>query len=1650
MKKVISMLVCISLLASLFVMPVSADQPISVYVNGEKLEFDVAPVLLNDRTMVPMRKIFETLGATVSWNGDTETASGVRGGVRVSVSIDNTKAFIDGKATMLDQPAVLLNDRTLVPLRFIAEAYGAKVEWVDETQTVNISTGTNNGLMEAYYIEARDFTNLGSWVLETDGFLFGTHGSPDGAAGSVPGGDNATIDFTVSKDGTYKLWTLARDYATNSPGSRYYNVGLDGVMAPEKMGTHGKDGFHWQEVGVYDLKAGTHTVSVHDTSGYYARCKGFFLTSDLENAPSDDLVFLKESFGIFGTAYASMSDHQFPYWATQPIQEQEVVSLENDTFKINFIKGVGSKGNLVQNEIFVKKDGNWVKVKDKSEEFGYLMMAAEKSERATPRGPGEGIGHNHQSGEDFAQYILMNGEQARITTTDFFGTGTGYWFLPDAVQKISDKEVKLFFPAKDCATLSVTVSLDDLANEPKFELDATFSKDGAYSFLLFSGDALDQSKVNRSLVPLTYTRKGVPDIETVISETFMFTPLVAFAVEGDAGEIVEGVVVDPSSTVQDVAYLETARYGYLLRDKEKNLRPQLVAPMFGTEASNFKAGENYKFAYRVVAGTNGWYDTFKHVSQDMYNVKDIRTNYYGTLNDATSNIDTLVMDDKYGGWDDNGRGFYYAERDHQVAQCNPLQLVQRYLLTEDEAFLDERVAPTIAFMLSRGNNHFNYDLTDTSVLGSNELVSTPAIGDSAAWISLYEMSQGRMPYALQTAINKNSGTVPANAAFYRLTNDASYLEALKATADRLITKLDDATFNKGVSESGFVLNGYGDHIPPLMYAYQATGDKKYLDAAEEYSKLLMTGLSSMGYQNGYADNMYHVDPQTAADVHIINADNSNWWWHGDFQWRMENEYGTWKPAAGMVSVVDEDDAPGWTFATAGLTTEHLFTAAHSNFILMNTWAPYMFKMTEWTGDDFFRTQGRNAIVGRFTNYPGYYIERYYTNYMKPEYPYEGPEYNILYYTHVAPFQAIVDDFLMQEAWSRTGGKVEFPELWAGSYSYFNSNQYGAHPGKMYNEEGMWIHNAKDIVKSSDVNLNYVAAKKDGVFGVTLMNEAQNVVSSDITLGGVLTGYNGQVALLDKDGNATEATATNGVFSVSVPARGAVTAMVKSDLVKKPVFAMDKIVYNPSVEKTQTSHTNGKGYVIQLNPDMYHAFVYVTDKEIKSITVDYEVNGEKKSVTDDKYPFDALVKVNSGSAEFKYTIKATKADGGIADYGQGVLAPLSNGPAVDNIKETVNKPIIEKPASTTSTAVRPEISSKISADYNEKIEVSRLGSTSGNVRIVTNSKSYGIELEPGILAGLYARGTYSGQGRAFNFDSFVLTNEGSTGNIIVVTPMPAELGTAPIENFKMTNFELSAKPFTDKLPEPKQPTETEVKEETKPEAKPEATTPATDAKLPETFNAEGYKVGFIGGAAGSNLRIALYFKELGFQPSENMLKGLYIRGVLKPKDGSAAIPFAGQIESNDMREANGYGVSSVTFKLPGDPALYQLEKIEISKTPFEGELVVEPEEEAEPIPETFAPFIVKVSNTGINTKGFRVVVRLNQFPFAVKNGTLKDFPVHVSLTDKAGKKIEGDYTIINSEERADGDAVTIVLPLNEFKDKIVVEGAKGELTISPKK
>jgi endonuclease YncB( thermonuclease family) len=116
-----------------------AANGITVFVNGQLLEFDVPPAVVNDRTMVPLRAIFEALGAKVEWDDSTQTASASWEGGALTLQIGADSARVNGQAKKLDVPGQLISDRTMVPLRFVAEAMGAQVGWYGQSQTITIN-----------------------------------------------------------------------------------------------------------------------------------------------------------------------------------------------------------------------------------------------------------------------------------------------------------------------------------------------------------------------------------------------------------------------------------------------------------------------------------------------------------------------------------------------------------------------------------------------------------------------------------------------------------------------------------------------------------------------------------------------------------------------------------------------------------------------------------------------------------------------------------------------------------------------------------------------------------------------------------------------------------------------------------------------------------------------------------------------------------------------------------------------------------------------------------------------------------------------------------------------------------------------------------------------------------------------------------------------------------------------------------------------------------------------------------------------------------------------------------------------------------------------------------------------------------------------
>lgn len=126
------------------VMFITSAGAIDVYVNCQKLESDVPAQIINGRTMVPLRPIFESLDATVSWDNSTRTATGIKDGTRVDIQIDNTTAYVNGVPIALDVPAKIIDGHTMVPAAFVSQSLGAKVYWDDTTSTVRITTNLHD------------------------------------------------------------------------------------------------------------------------------------------------------------------------------------------------------------------------------------------------------------------------------------------------------------------------------------------------------------------------------------------------------------------------------------------------------------------------------------------------------------------------------------------------------------------------------------------------------------------------------------------------------------------------------------------------------------------------------------------------------------------------------------------------------------------------------------------------------------------------------------------------------------------------------------------------------------------------------------------------------------------------------------------------------------------------------------------------------------------------------------------------------------------------------------------------------------------------------------------------------------------------------------------------------------------------------------------------------------------------------------------------------------------------------------------------------------------------------------------------------------------------------------------------------------------
>lgn len=117
---------------------------VNVVVNGKTA--DISALIVNDRTLVPLRGVYEKLGYTVDWDAETKTASFTGSSDKMTVNAADGSVMINGKAVSSDVPAQLINDRLYLPLRAASEGLGLGVEWNADTRTVYVKEGINGNM----------------------------------------------------------------------------------------------------------------------------------------------------------------------------------------------------------------------------------------------------------------------------------------------------------------------------------------------------------------------------------------------------------------------------------------------------------------------------------------------------------------------------------------------------------------------------------------------------------------------------------------------------------------------------------------------------------------------------------------------------------------------------------------------------------------------------------------------------------------------------------------------------------------------------------------------------------------------------------------------------------------------------------------------------------------------------------------------------------------------------------------------------------------------------------------------------------------------------------------------------------------------------------------------------------------------------------------------------------------------------------------------------------------------------------------------------------------------------------------------------------------------------------------------------------------
>lgn len=822
-------------------------------------------------------------------------------------------------------------------------------------------------------------------------------------------------------------------------------------------------------------------------------------------------------------------------------------------------------------------------------------------------------------------------------SNDLFSTNAGGLTVRGTPTSITESNgvISLVYQDNASYTLTAKIYLPTGDEEPVIESSLKALAAGYFSVGYNGAPELDRSEIKELFQPLPFTGLRVP-ASSYLTPAFLCTLPGTFLT---IGSITYGVFADPAEFPFSPLPVTLARspFGVAIRNKTgagKELKPMVWAPIIGNNDSYLAANATKRFKFRPYVTMGSITNAYEDIARRQFGFGNFRNNDLGSLNKTMHRMIDYGMSTEWGVFKESMKGWNYdTDVPNSVKNTSALPMYATAFIVDRADVYEKRALPVLEFMLSRENTM--YSAEDTSGAGGQQATNSlgkPCMSFSEM-LSFYNITNKQMGLMLPLANANKKGslssseiTLKENFSLYRATQQSSTLSELITGADKYIAE------EIAVKPTDFLYinhqkNSFWTSIAPkfveLYEIYKTTGNEKYLQAARNAARI-------------YAYHIWMSPKVTPGDSVLCNIGNIAPRYRG----------------TGNISI-PEEKAPAWRLSEMGLHCEAggTSTSRHRAVFTAN-FAGYLLRIGSLTKDTFLLDLGKAAVIGRYTNFPGYHINIDRTTvYEKPDFPLRTKDQltsTSMHYSHVWTQINLMFDYLVSDVAARTLGAVDFPGQYVQNIVHMQNQVYMT-GGKFYGDENLSLWMPKDILETANEQLNHITAYGNGKFYIVFTNQSGQIVNTSVTINSSLVNVSGKSYSQWNENSAGQGgTISTNSFDVSVAPHG-VTAIAINDVNIATKF-QQKLAVNTIRNKWNKYYEsniplgNSKSMLLNPSDSLVRLFVFSADAKgtHTSMKLDYSIDGGVwQQVTDNAYPFEFSVDINSSSSiAYKLTIGTT--------------------------------------------------------------------------------------------------------------------------------------------------------------------------------------------------------------------------------------------------------------------------------------------------------------------------------------------------------------------------------------------------------------------------